>query len=547
VSVDMITVRRPVTVARHPGLVPADVVARRVLRGALIWGVVLGLTVWELVAEFGNAYPTAADRAMLVKTMAQNVGWRALFGPPHELDTVAGYTAAHLIGVFGLVVAVWGLLAGTRLLRGEEDAGRTEVLLAGPTTRRRAAAAEVAGLGIGLLALWMIVAAITVAVGRSGDARFSVSASLFAAVAAVATAAMFLAVGALCSQLAATRRQAVVLAAGVLGVAYLLRLVAYSGSALRWLRWASPLSWVDELQPLTGSRPLLLVPITALIAALVVATITLAGHRDLGASLLPAHDTATARTRRLNNPLGLAWRLNLRTALGWGIGLGVGGLLFGSLTKTSEDVWRNASGGVIGKLGGASGGAAYLGIAFLLVALLIATAAAGQVGATREEEAEGYLDHLLARPVARMGWLAGRFTVSAVVLTGVGALTGVLTWIGAVSTGAHESLATLLAAGVNAAPAGIVVLGIGTLLHALVPRLAVGAAYGVVAWSFLVEVIGASLGASRWLLDTSVLHHIARAPAAQVRWDSVGVLVATGVAAAAAGALAFARRDLAGE
>ena len=58
-------------------------------------------------------------------------------------------------------------------------------------------------------------------------------------------------------------------------------------------------------------------------------------------------------------------------------------------------------------------------------------------------------------------------------------------------------------------------------------------------------IIGASLGVSRWLLDTSILHHVARAPAAGARWDSAAILVAIGVAAAVAGAAAFARRDLA--
>ena len=48
-----------------------------------------------------------------------------------------------------LLGAVWGLLTSTRLLRGEEDGGRWELLLAGRTTRRRAAAQALAGLGAG--------------------------------------------------------------------------------------------------------------------------------------------------------------------------------------------------------------------------------------------------------------------------------------------------------------------------------------------------------------------------------------------------------------
>jgi len=136
--------------------------------------------------------------------------------------------------------------------------------------------------------------------------------------------------------------------------------------------------------------------------------------------------------------------------------------------------------------------------------------------------------------------------VSVTLLTGAGLTAGLFTWIGAAATGAGLSFATLLAAGVNVIPAGVFVLGIGTFVHGLAPRLAVTAAYAVVAWSFLVEIIGASLGVSRWLLDTSILHHVARAPAAGVRWDSAAILVAIGIAAAAAGAAAFARRDLAG-
>ena len=43
----------------------------------------------------------------------------------------------------------FGLLTATRLMRREEDSGRWELLLAGQTTRRRAAVQAVAGLAAG--------------------------------------------------------------------------------------------------------------------------------------------------------------------------------------------------------------------------------------------------------------------------------------------------------------------------------------------------------------------------------------------------------------
>lgn len=546
-NAEMINTRGPSRPARLPGLASAAIAARGVLRGALIWGGVFGLLVWELVSQFGKEYPTAAARAMLVATMGSSAGLQAIFGMARRIDTVGGYTAYHAIGVLGLIGAVWGLLAATRLTRGEEEAGRWEVLLAGPSTRRRAAAAALAGLGTGVLVLWAVTAAVTVVVGRGYGARFPVTASLFMAVAAVAATAMFTAVGALCGQLAGTRRRAAAIAAAVFGAAYLIRLVAYADMRLMWLRWASPLGWVDELQPLTGSRPLALLPIAGFIAILATAAIALAGRRDLGASVLPASDTAAARTRLLTGPFGLACRLARRGALGWFAALAGGGLILGLTAKGTGAVFSGQSGGgVVARLGGTAGGASYLGLGFLIIALVIAMAGAAQAAATRDEEAEGYLDHLLSRPVARLPWLAGRLAVSVAVLAGDGLVAGLFTWAGAAAGGAGLSVATLLGAGVNVIPAGIFVLGAGTLVYGLAPRFAAVAAYAVVAWSFIVEIIGADLRVSGWLLDTSVLHHIARAPAAPVQWDMAAILAGLGIAAAIAGAAAFTRRDLAG-
>lgn len=543
---ETIHVRRLVRTARCPGLTAAGVVTRAVMWGAVTWGAVFALAMWAIASQFSSEYPTAAARAQLTETVGSNVGVEAIFGPADGIATVAGYTAYHAVGLLGIIGAVWGLLAATRLLRGEEEAGRWELLLAGVTTRRRATAAAMAGLGIGLLALWAVTAVGTVAVGQTPGAGFSVTGSLFTAVATVAAASMFLAVGALCSQLAATRRQAAGLAAGVFGVAYLLRAVAYSAPVLRWLRWVSPLGWVDELRPLTGSRPLLLVPIVGFIAALVVLTILLAGRRDLGAGALPAHRAAASRTGSLHGPFGLAYRLALPSALGWIGGLATGGLILGLTAKAAAAAWANQQGGAYEELGGTAGGAAYLGISFLIITLLVAMAAAGQVSAIRDEEAEGYLDHLLARPVARGRWLAGRFAVSAAALAAFGIFAGLFAWVGAAATGAGLALPTLIAAGINTVPAGVLVLGIGTLVYGLAPRSAAAISYGVVAWSFLVEVVGAGLGASRWLLDLDIFHYVARAPATSVRWDSAAALVVIGIAAAAIGALALARRDLQG-
>jgi ABC-2 type transport system permease protein len=544
--VSMLAERVPVTDRRAAAAVAIQT-ARRAARSSLGWGAVFGLFVVSSVTNFTTTAKTPAARAQLAASLG--VGFRALFGTARQIDTVAGFTAWRSVGVCSLIGAVWALLLATRTLRGEEQAGRWELLLAGQTTRRGATMQAMAGLGAGLLSLWALTAALATAIGATDQARFSVTASLFLATAMVASAGVFLAVGALTSQLAPTRRQANALGAAVLGACFLMRMVADSGASIQWLRWASPLGWIEELHPLTGSRALALVPLVALTAVAAAAAAGLAGRRDLRASTVPARDTAPARTRLLGSPIGLALRLGQGVSIGWAAALATGGLI-GGLVAQSVGTAVNGSSSVnqaVTRLGGHQGGAAtYLGIVFPIAAALVAFAAAGQLAATRDDEAEGYADHLLVRPVSRVRWLTGRLAISAGLVLVVSLVFGLATWAGVATQHSGIGLWQMLQAGSNLAPPALCVLGLGTLVYGLWPRLAITVGYGLVAWSFLVQLIGAVVTTNRFLLDTSLLHHVTPAPAADPNWTSAGWLVVLGLMATTVGLAAFQRRDLSG-
>ena len=69
--------------------------------------------------------------------------FRLLYGVPRDILTVGGYSAWRFAGFFSIIGAVWGLLAMVAALRGEEDAGRTEIVLAGSVGRGPAFVAAV--------------------------------------------------------------------------------------------------------------------------------------------------------------------------------------------------------------------------------------------------------------------------------------------------------------------------------------------------------------------------------------------------------------------
>lgn len=522
--------------------------SRPAWRSGAIWGSVFGLLVAVSAVGYVTTFPTVASRRTLASSFGANAGIAALIGPARHLETVAGFTAWRTLGIVGILGGIWALLLATRLTRGEEEAGRWELLLAGPITRRGAAVQAMGALGVAIVTAWSCVASFAVWAGASKDVKFAVTGSLYLSTALVASAAMFAAIGVLASQLVATRRQASAVTGGVLGAAYMLRMVADASSGLRWLRWTSPLGWVEELHPMTGSNWLPFVPIALLCATTAGVAAFLAGRRDVGASAFPDRDAPPPRLGLLGGPAGLALRLTRPVLIGWTVALAATGVVFGLVAQSASKVVTGSKTitDMLARIGGNRvGAAAYIGFAFLFAAALVAFAAAGQISALRTEEADGYLDNLLVRPVARTRWLVGRLVVAVVLVVVASVVVGVAAWAGAATQHTGIGFGELLAAGINVLPPALFVLGVGTVAFALAPRRAPALGYVIVTWSFVVELVASLVTSNRVLLGSSLLHYVAPAPAAPPDWRAAGVVAAIGVIGMVLGVIGFDRRDLA--
>ena len=92
-----------------------------------------------------------------------------------------------------------------------------------------------------------------------------------------------------------------------------------------------------------------------------------------------------------------------------------------------------------------------------------------------------------------------------------------------------------------------ILMGVGVLALGLWPRAASVVIYTVLGWSLLVVIVGGIGAVSHWVLDTSVFHQMASAPAVSPNWQANGVMLAVGAVGMLLGGLAFHRRDLQGE
>lgn len=534
---------------RRPRLAFPELVARRTARTAAIWGAATVLYVYATVVGFRSLGATAALRRPVLDALAGNVGLRALIGDTHGIDAVAGFTDWRVIGVISMATGVWAMMAAVRWLRGEEDSGRWEVTLAGPTTAGAATLRVLAALGTGLVVMWVLVTAGTALVG-AGDLGVPPGHAAVFALVIIATPAMFLAVGALASQLMATRARAGAVSAAVFGVAFTLRALGDAAPAAHWLVYVSPLGWIEQVRPLGGPRPVWLLPTVAFTAGLGALAVALAARRDVGTSVLADRDSAPPRTRMLSDPTLFALRMSRGSIAAWLAATVAAGLLYGTFARSAADAFAHSS--VAQKFAGALapgaahlGAQTYAGIVFLVITTLLMAYAAAAAASVRETEAEGYLDNLLVRRVSRLAWLAGRVGIAGAVVVAGGLLAGTAFWAGAASQHAGLSGSELVLAGVNATAPALLVLGAAVFTFGFAPRATAVAGYALLAWAFLVEMVGTAVHLNHWLMDTSLLHHLALAPIVDPNWRVVGTYVALGAALVSAGAWRFHRRDMA--
>jgi ABC-2 type transport system permease protein len=528
------------------GLGPARALARRAFRDARVrtvaFAYLFAVITYIQPVSYRHTYPTVADRLAFAHSFAGNKAIRLFYGEPFDLLTVGGYSAWRVGGTLAIFAAVWGLMAAVRAMRTEEDTGRMELVLAGIVSRRTAYLAGLVAIAAGIVILWLAEFLGSVLAGLPAGP------SAYLALATASVMPVFVGVGAVASQLAPTRRMALELGGAFVALALVLRVIADTSSA-GWLRYLTPLGWVEELRPFTGARPaVLLLPIAATVLLLAGAA-WIARGRDIGTGVLPARDSSEPRLGLLSSPLAQALRGERASLLVWLGGVGAFAFILGVVAKSvsaagiskslQQQIEKLGSGSILTPSG-------YLAFVFIFFVLAVSLFGCAQIGAARHEEAEQRLETLLAMPVGRRRWLGGRLVLAAGGAVAVALAAGLFAWAGATSAGVSISLARMLEAGANCLPVGLLFLGIAALAYAVVPRASAGLAYGLVTVAFLWQLFGSLLGAPTWLVDVTPFAHVGLVPTQSFRVVAAIVMVAIGAVCALVALAVFRRRDLLG-
>jgi ABC-2 type transport system permease protein len=327
---------------------------------------------------------------------------------------MGGYVQYKYGTFFPIVLSLWSILALSSTLASEARRGSLEFVAAAPITRRRIALEKLSGhvlvIAIAATAVFVSTAIAGAVNGKLPGDEISVTAAFAYA---LQLGLMALAAGSLAFALSQFlgRGAGVAIAGGVMFGGWLLN--GYQGAVpalapfanLTWFGWTS-----NDL-PLAGSYDWVsLIPVALATLLFLVIGVEAFARRDIGAtSAVPTPGLPRALVG-LGGPVGRSFGNGLPTAVAWGLGLGVYGLViaasataFTGLVQTSPDVARmleqvfpNTD---ILSVGG------FLQLLFFQFGLILAgLAAATLVGAWASDETSGRLEMLLATPLARARW-----------------------------------------------------------------------------------------------------------------------------------------------
>jgi ABC-2 type transport system permease protein len=513
----------------------------RLLRnGAIAWIVGLAGISWGVAATFEDRYSNPEELAAFAEFEGVPA-FEALLGRLVGLTTLEGGVLSRW-GMFGVLAAIWGMLAAVRLLRRAEESGHLEPVRAGVISPRGLLSSVFAAMATVFGVFGVTIGVTHTAAGMDAATSWALGG------AAALVAACFAAAGALASQLTTSYRRATGIVGIFLGVALAVRLFASASTTPEWVWWATPLGWLGYLHELDQARTAVLLSYLGLLLVLVTATYLLA-ERDLHAGWLRVGDDTPTRTLRpVRSQTALAVRLTAGPARTWGLVAGCVALGFGLLARDFSVAVADLE--TMAELTDMLGYPAMdtpegaVGFAFSWVAVVLAVFAAGQAAAIREEEASWRIEHLLVRPVGRTRWLATRTATAVLAIVLAALVAGLAAWAGTAMVGTPIAFTDGLSAGINVIPIALLALGVGIATMGLLPRLTAAITYTLVIAAYLLDFVGGMLELPEAALDLSPFRHLAAVPAADADVGAAAVMLAVALIGAVVGTLAFRRRDL---
>ncbi len=526
------------------------------------WGIGMGLVVVSPMASVAALVTTPQAREQLI-SLAQTFAWNA---DAIAVDTIGGY-ATFKIGIFIFLIAIWPLLAGSRMLRGEEDRGSMDVLLSLPRPRLRVAMEKLAAMWTALAAMGVLIGLLAFAGGKKFGADFGLGDGLLFGLNLALICAVIGGVALLISQFTQERGPAAGWTAALLLVFIVLDMVHRVVPNSEWISRLSPVYYYNLSKPLVPGHGVDvggMVVQLALAALLGGAAVWLFARRDVGGTVpLPRLLRLPERPPSRTLPLGdwslrsvyarslgtiamptLWWTLLIAGWAGWVVYVvqlmetRLSGLLSGS--PAMINLIKNLGGSDVNVNEG------FLSATFIFLPLFLMAFAVTQVNRWSADEQDGRLDLVLAAHQRRLGVLLGRFGALATATVVIAVITLLVSFASAAAAGVSLDGGNLTAATLGMIPLGLLIAAIGYLASGWLRTAAdTGLLSFVLAAWFFLSFIGPELKLPDATLRLSAFYYYGTPLLHGLSLTSLLGVIAIAAIALGLGALRFIRKDIA--
>jgi len=525
------------------------------------WGIGMGLVVVSPMASVASLVTTPQAREQLV-SLAASFAWNA---DPIKVDTIGGY-ATFKIGFFVFLIAIWPLLVGSRMLRGEEDRGSMDVLLSLPRPRLNVALEKLAAMWTALFMMGFLIGLLAFAGGAKFGADFGVGGGLLYGLNLVLICAVFGSVALLISQFTQEPGPAAGSTAGLLVFFIVLDMVHRVVPNSEWISRLSPIYYYNLSKPLipgVGTNLGGMAVELALAAILGAAAIWLFVRRDVGGTVpLPRWLRLPERQASRVLPVG-DWSLGsvYARSMGmiamptfwWTLGTAAFAAFMVYAVQLLETKMSTLLSGspafstLIKNIGGgdASVNAGFLSAMLFFLPLFLMAFAVTQVNGWSADEQDGRLELVLTTPQSRMAVLLGRFAALATATIVISVVTLLASAASAAAAGLKVDEGNLAAAVLGAIPLGLLIAAIGYLASGWLRSAAdTGLLSFVLAAWFFISFIGPELKLPDATLRLSAFYYYGTPLLHGLQPASVLGVLAVAAVALVLGTLRFANKDI---
>ncbi len=449
----------------------------------VFWILAPALLVISGMSSYSSMFATQQELNAFVDDSILNPVVAAIHGFILSKD-ISGIVVWNIKTVSLIILAIFNILAVSKIIRGEEESGRADLLNACMVGRQSLfATAMIISCATNLLMGVMLFITMFMF-------KLPIGGSLTISLLLTVGGCLFASIGAVTSQLASVRRTASGIGIGLTGLFYALSFMNNLSAKNNISSYFTPFRWFFIVRPFAGNHIEFLLIAVVFVILIAGFGLYLSSKRDVGAGMIHPKTGRREAAPGFNNVFALSWRIQKGLLIAWVVSLGVFALGIGSVDPLVSKMLGDSPTLASWMYHFGEPGKAFLALMVYVLGLFVSAYSILAVQKMRAEETDGHLELLLSTRAKRSKWVLSHVLFSVIGSVAILLVIGLCITIGSIAGGGNaEAFGNIARMTIVKLPAVLVMAGIATFLFGFLPKLSVGLSWAVYSLFILMQLL----------------------------------------------------------